>query len=276
MSSDDPDNSALDALFQRAITHPETRLELLREMLEHELYTLVPRGQSTRPAGMIYRPPPERKLNLNRWGHAGNEYYFVFTSAGCARRGVLHAKKLGAGPMLIVALPGTDLLTRMAEPGVGIALNAGHGGTELLFNDFVLQDLLNGQMFAPDPGEATSRSSGEVRPVPVEEYPLALVQPVFDYLKTCPEVAAAWVLTPVTPSPPGRLLYLFALLSTAEDTAALCRRVESVLGCVDHVQRQAMNFAVTTFDYGNPAHASMMRDFPPFYASPEFHPAPPS
>jgi len=60
MNSDDPDNTELDALFMRAGKHAEVRVALFASMLEAEMYTLVPRGQSTRQAESIARTEGRR------------------------------------------------------------------------------------------------------------------------------------------------------------------------------------------------------------------------
>jgi len=273
MNFTDPDNSALDALYDRAATHPEDRPALLQALLEHELYTLIPRGQSTRPADQVQRPAPGRKLHFPRWKTDTGEYFFVYTSARYARRGAQKYARAASGPFLIFALPGEALLQRLALPGMGVCLNPGSGKTELLFNDLVLHDLLDGTLFTVGRRNPEPPVRGSVRPLPVEEHPLVLVQPVFDHLKTRPEVMAAWVLAPDMYWEKGERFYLFGLLTTAEDTAALCRSTESVLGLVEYNQRAGLRFAVTILEYADPAHAAMMREFPPFYQSPEYRPA---
>src|SRR5688572_12230556 len=117
----DESHNALDALFLRAAKHPEVRIELCAALLGAELYTLTPRGQSTRAAESVARPQG-RNLQFMRWGQEGKEYYFVFTSARMARKGLTQISKSSRHAMVIIAMPGRELLVRMQVRGVGIAV----------------------------------------------------------------------------------------------------------------------------------------------------------
>ena len=64
------------------------------------------------------------------------------------------------------------------------------------------------------------------------QYPLALVQPVFDYLKSCPEVLAAWVLESIEPKPENEICYVFALLTALDDA----RHIEHAVGTVNDLR----------------------------------------
>lgn len=274
MRFDDPNNSALDALYDRAATRPEARPAFLQALLEYELYTLIPRGQSTRPADQVQRPAPERRLPLMRWGAQGRECYHLYTSAVRARRGLIEFKTISREPLLIIGKPGELLLRSMQRPGTGICVNPGKGELELTFNDEALLRILDGTLFDPAARGPGEQESGSARPLNAEEYPMGLVQPVFDHLKTRPEVMAAWVLAPEASRARGERLYVFALLTAAEDTDALCHSVQIVLTLVDTRERAGLDFAVTTLDYSDPAIAAMMRTSPPFYAAPDYRPAP--
>lgn len=273
-----PDNSELDALYRRAAKHPAVRPDLFREMLDAELYTLVPRGRMEmredeppppKDAVIVVEPLEGQPLEFIRWGQEGREFHFIFTSVTLAARALT---SLGAArPLMVLAMAGRDLLHAMQCKDVGLALNPATGGGELLFNDLTLAHILDGTLLGEKEMTGTSaQERGEAVVLPPEDYPLALVQPLFEYLQTRPEVVAAWVMQPITAREKGQLLYVFAILTTSEDTAELERTMLAILAMVDASDRQEMEFAVTVLDYGLPAHAAMMRGQIPFYATPGF------
>ena len=266
MNEQEPDNSELDALYRRA-GRPELRPALFAAMLETDLYTVVPRGNSTRPADMVARPQG-KNLEFIRWASGGEEYFFVFTSL---RMALLGRRKIKSKvPLLIIALPGPELLRKMHRQGVGMALNPWADEYELLCNDKVVEGILDGSLLHSEDAPEEERVSGMVLALKPEDYPTSLVQPVFELLKTRPEVQAGWVLHPVEEKKRGEKYYLFGLLTTAEDTRALEHAVLTVLGMVDFDHQEGARFSVTIMDYGNPGHAGLMREFVPFYAAPGY------
>lgn len=273
-----PDNSELDALYRRAADHPAVRPDFFRAMLEEELYTLVHRGQMEMPedeppppqdALIVVEPVEGQPLEFIRWGQEQRQFHFVFTSVALAARALT---KLGAArPMMVLAMPGRDLLQAMQTEGVGLALNPATGGGELLCNDRTLAHILDGTLLGDkDMAGSGDQERGEAMVLPPEDYPLALVQPLFEYLQTRPEVVAAWVMQPLTARQHGQPFYVFAILTTSDDTAELERTMMAILAMVDTSDRQEMEFAVSILDYGQPAHAAMMREQVPFYAAPGF------
>ncbi len=269
MDLDDPDNTELDAIFMRAAKHPEVRVELLAEMLDAELYTLVPRKQSARPAETISRPEGKH-LEFIQWQQEDRMCFFVYTSARMARKGLKFFTRLAQQPMIIIGMAGEELLQLLHEPGVGIALNPGTDTYEMTFNDKTLAGILDGSLFDGDPDSPVSQMSGKATALTPEEYPLSLVQPVFDHLKSRPEVLAAWVLRTDEAEDPRGSCYVFALLTTEEDAHSLEHSVGTVLGLIDRSERKDMDFGVTSFDYSNPAHVNIMRTYVPFYAAPGY------
>ncbi len=270
MMMEDPDNTELDAIFMRAAKHPEVRVELLAEMLTAELYTLVPRKQSARPPEMIARPEG-KELEFIQWQQEGRMCFFVYTSARMARKGLKFFSRLAQQPMVIIGMDGEELLQLLYEPGVGIALNPGTDTCEMTFNDKTLAGILDGSLFDGGPGSAETQMSGKATALRPEEYPLSLVQPVFDHLKSRPEVLAAWVLQTEESEDAGGNCYVFALLTAEEDSHSLEHSVGTVLGLIDRSERRDMEFGVTSFDYSNPAHVNIMRTYVPFYAAPGYH-----
>lgn len=263
-----PGNSDLDALFLRSTTHPEVRMDLCREMLEGELYTLIPEVRVPGEEGEVVElEATAENIPLMVWSRDGKDYFFVYTSERQAEK----ALKAFTGPafkkMMIICMDGRDMLTLMSRPGVGIALNAGAGKHDYTFNDAVLTGMLDGTMFAPPPSEEVQ---GQVKALRPEQYPLSLVQPVFDYLKTRPEVLAAWVLEMKAARERGQNYYVFALLTSTEDAQELQDAVGTVLAMVNRSDREGMEFGVTSFDYGDPAQVTIMRTFVPFYAAPGY------
>lgn len=266
------DNPILDALFLRAAKHPEVRIELCAALLEAELYTLVPRGQSTRPADSVARPQG-RNITLIEWKHDGKPHCFVYTSARMARKGLKYFSDGAPHPMLMIAMPGERLLRMMQASGLAMALNPGTQTFELTFNGKAMTAILDGTLSA---GElpAEKRIEGRVRALRPEQYPMCLVQPVFDHLKTRPEALAAWVLLSVEAWERGQEHYVIALLTGTDDPDALTQSVGTVMAMVNTEDLKDMEFGVTILDYGNPQHAGVMRNFVPFYAAPGY-PAPP-
>ena len=270
MNAGEPDNRELDTLFMRTDGHPEARPAFFEAMLEAELYTLVPRGMSTRPAESVARPQG-KNLQIIRWGNEGREYYIVYTSARLARQGLRNVAKTSKQKLLIIALPGRELLKRIQRPGVGIAINAQTTDTHhLAINDQAVEMILSGgikEALQSRKGEWQSRDAMVLKP---EQYPLKLVQPVFDYLKTRPEVLAGWVLHPVEELERGESFYVFALLTTAEETRDLEASVMTVLNMVNSDDRKGIGFSVTTLDYSDAGHTGMIRGNVPFYAAPDY------
>ena len=272
MNNPKPSPAQLDALYVRALTHPEMRPHFFTAALEAELYTLVPRGPGAKPPGTLVYPEPGKQLQFMRWGQDGLQYYHVYTSARLAREAMLggHLPE----PMLVMAHPGSKLLAKLQRPGVGVSFNAATQGGGLMCNDEVVKRLLDGSLLGGPGEEPRERYSGSATVLTPEDYPTMLVQPVFDHLKTRPEVLAAWILSPVDAVEKGERWYLFALLTTAEDTSVIQYEVETVLAMINMDDRKDVNFSVNFMDYGEPAHATVMRQCVPFYASPDYK-APP-
>jgi|GEM_PF-2915377 len=79
----DPDNAALDALFLRSTNHPGVRVELCREMLEAELFTLVPRAQvDGAEAGELVKveAPAEMPVGVTSFDYGDPEHGGVMRS----------------------------------------------------------------------------------------------------------------------------------------------------------------------------------------------------
>jgi|GEM_PF-2126950 len=266
---EEPVNPALDALFLRAAKHAEVRMEFCAALLEAELLTLVPRGQSTRAADSVARPEG-RNIPLIGWKQEGKEYYFLYTSARMARKGLKYFSGLGRQPMVIIAMPGERLLRMMAQPGTWISLNPGTETFELSLNDKIVAGMLDGTFFegeAEGPEGDFEAATVALRP---EEYPMELVQPVFDHLKTRPDALAAWILRAKDPGGDGKVCYVFALLSGADDARSLEQSVGMVLSMVNGADRKDVEFGITSFDYGSPEEMAVMRNFVPFFAAPGY------
>jgi len=265
-----PDNSELDALFRKSADHPAERPALFRAMLEAELYTLVPRGNTDLPpdAMAVVEPVEGQTLEFIRWGSEGAHYHFVFTSVPLALRAVETLKSSRA--MLIMALPGEEMLRAMHRDGVGIAVNPATNGPQLLCNDKLVKGILDGALLEGGATEEEVEERGSAIVLPPEEYPLTLVQPLFEMFKTRPEVVAAWVLQPVEARQRGARFYVFGVLTTVEDADELARAMRTVLTLVDAKDRENLEFAISILDYGDPGHVAMMREQAPFYATPGY------
>ena len=134
-----------------------------------------------------------------------------------------------------------------------------------------IERLFDGSLFDGVPDSPESHMSGKATALRPEEYPLSLVQPVFDHLKSRPEVLAAWVLRTDESEDARGSCYVFALLTIKEDSHSLEHSVGTVLGLIDRSERKDMEFGVTSFDYSNPAHVNIMRTYVPFYAAPGYN-----
>ncbi len=267
MSMDDPDNAALDALCVRSFRHPEVRVELCRTLLEAELFTLIPQGPVDGAEDGEEVQMEAAAIPLMTWMRDGKPHFFLYTSMAMARKGLRQLADRVPKPTVAIGMEGRQLLTLMNRPGVCIVLNPGAVPFELKFNDAVLAGMLDGTMFAPPPTQQVEACMTALRP---EEYPLSLVQPVFDYLKTRPEAHAAWVLEMMAAREPGEQQFVFALLTSMDDPRELHDAVGTVLAMVNRDDRKGMKFGVTSFDIGNAAHVKLMRSFVPFYAAPGY------
>ncbi len=274
MTPSDPDNAALDALFLRSTQHPEGRVELCRALLEAELFTLIPSGPvDGADEGELVEVEAGGHIPFKLWSRDGRESFFVYTSEEMARKGLAKFSDPPRNPLVAISMEGRQMLTLMSRPGVGIALNPGATKHDFTFNDTVLAAMLDGTLFAPPPAP---KMQGRMKALRPEQYPLSVVQPVFDYLKTRPEAHAAWVLEVMAARERGESYYVFALLNSMENPQELQDAVGTVLSMVNRDDRKGMEFGVTSFDIGNPAHVKIMRTFVPFYAAPGYQAPPPA
>jgi len=268
MNPTDPDNAALDALCVRSFKHPELRVELCRALLEAELYTLIPQGPVDGAEEGEEVRLEAATLPLMTVMRDGKPHFFLYTSEAMARKGLRKLAERTPQRMAAVSMAGRLLLTLMNRPGASIMLNPGAVPFDFAFNGAVLTGMLDGTMFNPPPAQPAQGTMQALRP---EQYPLKLVQPVFDYLKTRPEVQAAWVLEMTAARERGKAYYVFALLTSEEkDLRELEHAVSTVLGMVDFEDRRGMEFGTMVFDYGDPAQVRIMRAYVPFYAAPGY------
>jgi len=269
MNPTDSDNPELDALFLRAAKHAELRVELCRALPEAELFTLIPQGPvDGAEAGELIEMENPGDIPFMLWAKDGKQHFFVYTLEEKAKKALQAFSGPPREPMIVISMEGRQMLELMRRPGVGIALNAGAAKCDFTFNDAVLAGMLDGTMFAPLP--PVEQVHGRMKALRPEQYPLSVVQPVFDYLKTRPEAHAAWVLEMMASRERGEDYYIFALLSSMENPKELHDAVFTVLSMVNMDERKGMKFGVTSFDIGNPAMVKLMRAYVPFYATPDY------
>ena len=252
----------LERAFAKALRGPEGQPDLFRQLRDAELAFLMP-----------YHPEMEGMVEVGNgstmtfcvWENPNGRFVPVFTSAERAEQ-ALEATGMGDKPFVVGEMKGEWLFAALAGQEEKVVLNPACGMGEILLDHNAVAKIADGSILKPIDDESES-VSGAVKLVDPADYPTDFLQPLFQFLRTRPEVKAAWLFQQ-TDGPKERTVYVFGLWATGDTETA--RQDFSVVAKAAHPAET--DFGVFIMDPAEPQMAEMMRRHQPFFAAPGFTP----
>ena len=192
----------------------------------------------------------------------------MFTSEERAEQ-ALKATGKPANRQNVLRMKGEELFRAIAarKPPCGMVINPACGTGEMLLDHAAVKLLADGSILKPLRPE--KREEGVVRIVEPADYPTRLLEPLFQYLRRCASVRAAWLFRHQTALPSAEPTYIVGLLMADGGHA---RRVEQDLIVVSKGVRPIVNCSATVLNLNDPAVAAATAKFAPFYAAPDYSP----
>jgi hypothetical protein len=258
MAADDL-NNPLERAFAKAVRGAEGYPEFLRQLRGSMLVALVPYHPEMDGPGEILS---NQGMTFKLMGDERGPAIPLYTSEARARK-VLKRRNTPSKWCCVIEMKGEWLLQAMAQHPHDVAVNPGCRDGSIRIGHKTVQKLADGSVFAT----VKEQDRGTVKVIEPAEYPTALIQPVFQYLRDRPEVRAAWLFRHET-SAAAKNFYVCGLLLTGD-----VKPVENDLIMIAKAARAPdTDFGVTVLDPNVPALADIMARFTPFYAAPDFRP----
>lgn len=240
----------------RAENHPA----LYRLLRESDLVCLTP-----------YHPEFVGKAHghlprLNVWKQRGVKLVPVFTSEQRAEE-ALQTLRMSANSYAFCIAKGVQIFGTIAAMKLGCVLNPTHEvGSEMAPEG--VRQLADGSMLKPLLGVSQTL---QVKALTPAEYPIDLVQPLFNFLRLRPEVRAVWIFQRLLyeNGPPAPDEYSFGFL--AEGDIENLKQEFMVVALAARAPK--MRFTVCTLNLKEPWVAGVVANYTPFYAAPDY-PAP--
>lgn len=188
----------------------------------------------------------------------------VFTSVACAQDG---CRKVGtpANTYVFAQMVGKDLFDLLRRLPEGVAINPACRTSVLFLDGAALCKLADGSILDPEPGELKESTANIVD---AADYPTDFLQPLFCFLRTRPEVRAAWLLRETEELPGAPVSYVFVLqLDGKAPEVERDFRLVARSACPKDAE-----YGVTLLDRKNKSMMAMAKESTPFYAAPGFRP----
>jgi SseB protein C-terminal domain/SseB protein N-terminal domain len=258
MNKFNPKDDDLERAFQSALRGQEGYPELFRQLHAGRLFFLVPHHPENEGEKEITNR--DRVPLVKVRGPDGKEYVPVYTK----KRHAHHAMKDLNQRFDIVEMLGREMFAVLANHRVQVALNARSGLGQIRMNETTVARIADASILHLPEGP---RQHGQVQIVDPADYPTAMVQPLFQFLRGCADVRAAWIFRQVAPDPPEIPCYVFGLLMPAENRAVM----EDFSTICATSRPKHTEFGVFKIDLAEPALAALLKQHPPFFAAPNFH-----
>jgi hypothetical protein len=187
----------------------------------------------------------------------------VFTSVACANAG---CKTVGApdNTYVFAEMVGKDLFDLLRRLPEAVAINPACPTSVLHLDGAALTKLADGSILQPEPGEVKQSTANIMDPA---DYPTDFLQPLFCFLRTRPQVQAAWILRE-TEQPGAPVSYVFVLQLEGEaPEVERDFRLVARAACPKDAE-----YGLTLLDRKNKSMMRMAKGSQPFYAAPGYRP----
>jgi hypothetical protein len=237
---------------------------LFRLLRESELVFLIP-----------YHPEMEGMMGLGSgdplppfvvWkSPGGGERIPLFTSI---ERAEMACKNTGASDTQynLCEMKGTELFHLLSCQETSIVINPATDLKPFLMDTRAAKKLYDGSILKPMEDDV-EKFHGKMRIVEPADYPTDLLQPLFQFLRGCKAVRAAWLFRHTQPPDPNRPSYVFAL-KVSGDFKAVQQGFAIVLLNLSEIEK--MDFGTMPVDETNPKLVEVTLKYPAFYAAPDY------
>ena len=239
-----------------ALRSPAGRPELFRQLRQSDLFFLIPyqedlEGETTITGG--------DRLVLISWHGSHGEYVPVFTSERQATW-AMKSRREEEEPAYLAQMKGEVFFTIMAtRKDAQVIINPGCPLGEARLIECAIKGLATGSILRPV--RSVEEATEQMIIMDPADYPTNFIQPLFEFLRGRPEVAAAWIFRQEPPTPPATVRYRIGLHITGPR-----EQVQQDFVLVAKAARPPnVEFGVTVLDPTHPDTARMMRGVRPFY-----------
>ena len=167
---------------------------------------------------------------------------------------------------VIADMPGRQLFEILSCQPDGIAINPATGGPSIMMDIEGIKQL-GGRNADEDVGE---KKTGQVQLLTPADYPTKLVQSLFQYLRGCPGVRAAWLARDLAPAGPGTG-YIVMVLGAGDQKKVQ----DDIIIVAGSAIAKGESVHTAFFDGTNAAALATAEKFTPFYAAPDYRAADP-
>ena len=239
-----------------ALRSPAGRPEFYRQVRESNLLFLLPYHPDL--DGVMTITGEDRMVMIG-WTGLHGEYIPAFTSE---RQATWALKSRGEeeGKYAVAELKGEVFFTLVAgKKDAQVIINPGCPLGEVRLIECAIKGLATGSILRPV--RSVEEATEQMIIMDPADYPTNFIQPLFEFLRGRPEVAAAWIFRQEPPTPPATVRYRIGLHITGPR-----EQVQQDFVLVAKAARPPnVEFGVTVLDPTHPDTARMMRGVRPFY-----------